>query len=76
MSLICFIVTSNVFKTLVKGLDIETRPEQGQIVTILCTGRLKDGQDFFQNNRMTYTLGDGDVIQGLLPNFLPVKSLQ
>ena len=47
-----------------KGLDFDTRPQHGQSVTILCTGRLQDGSRFLEETQMTFILGDGDVIQG------------
>ncbi|XP_019752339.1 peptidyl-prolyl cis-trans isomerase FKBP8 [Hippocampus comes] len=52
-------------KVLVAGEGRESRPKKGQNVTICLKAFLKDGTLVEEQPELTFTLGDGDVIQAL-----------
>ena len=51
-------------KALQPGLGPETRPAHGQVVTVRCVGKLADGTRFDEFEKLKFTVGDGDVVQG------------
>ncbi|NXA42721.1 FKBP8 isomerase, partial [Eudromia elegans] len=52
-------------KTLVPGRGEESRPRKGQDVTVRLTATREDGAVVEREPRLTFTLGDGDVLQAL-----------
>ncbi|KAM4052936.1 peptidyl-prolyl cis-trans isomerase FKBP8 [Anomaloglossus baeobatrachus] len=52
-------------KVLVPGKGPESRPKRGQDVTVRLKASLEDGSVVEDNGSLTFTLGDGDVIQVL-----------
>lgn len=50
-------------KVLVAGEGRDSRPKKGQNVTICLKAFLKDGTLVEEQPELTFTLGDGDVIQ-------------
>ena len=43
-----------------------SRPQHGDIVTVSYSARLEDGTEVDKHEQHVFTLGDGDVIQGML----------
>ncbi|KAM9331455.1 peptidyl-prolyl cis-trans isomerase FKBP8 [Gastrophryne carolinensis] len=52
-------------KVLIAGQGADSRPRKGQDVTIKLKTTLKDGDVVEEDVTLTFTLGDGDVIQAL-----------
>ncbi|XP_041086903.1 peptidyl-prolyl cis-trans isomerase FKBP8-like [Polyodon spathula] len=52
-------------KTLVAGKGEDTRPKKGQDVTVHLRTMLEDGTTVEEEPSLSFTLGDGDVIQAL-----------
>ncbi|CAH1795894.1 unnamed protein product [Owenia fusiformis] len=52
-------------KIVEKGDGRETRPVGGEIVTISCVEKLESDKIVDINSELTFTLGDGDVVQAL-----------
>ncbi|KAM5194092.1 peptidyl-prolyl cis-trans isomerase FKBP8 [Mantella aurantiaca] len=50
-------------KVLTKGQGPESRPKKGEDVTVMLKTSLKDGNVTEENISLTFTLGDGDVMQ-------------
>ncbi|XP_078280099.1 peptidyl-prolyl cis-trans isomerase FKBP8 [Rhinoraja longicauda] len=52
-------------KVLVAGQNEEPRPQKGQNVTVRLKMSLEDGTEVEEDPSLTFTVGDGDVIQAL-----------
>ncbi|XP_072100408.1 peptidyl-prolyl cis-trans isomerase FKBP8 [Mobula birostris] len=52
-------------KVLVAGRNDEPKPQKGQNVTVRLKMTLEDGTDIEEDPSLTFTVGDGDVIQAL-----------
>ncbi|XP_033120695.1 peptidyl-prolyl cis-trans isomerase FKBP8-like [Anneissia japonica] len=50
-------------KIVKEGQGIDTRPERGQLVTLRTEGHLDDGKSVDTNENVTFSLGDGDMLQ-------------